>query len=1289
MLSAHVDAVGWDRKMAEQMWFSSGGDRVREAFESALAWCESCCVVSDAPTVDNRGDVLWLGLSQSVERVRGAILSNLEGADSDLIGPLYGAGRVRRVARTAHGNFAWFERGDEVRLLVAPAALNARTLIAPGPWLYGEYTRGELPEGLQATFDSAWAGSVPADPAEILSGPPGAAPELAYSRPIPSVKEVLGIRSVRDYLELEAEEQEQALWSALIGEGPLDLEQAIRLCAERLRSQGFLEYQRLHQDGRVYAAIEERLVAARRRGYRFDRPQSGFVRAIQPNVEHVTAEQWRDCLLGALTVGTHVDRDEAVRVGFENAQATYGVDAQRLRAGGRVDQALRSAINSAVRQGYLQRDGAAYLVRIAPNAAPTLRGLVETEATIEADPASAHDVAAATPPTSVEPLVETADTASEAAPQAEPPAPDPISDPTPAPEPLPPLDRDVQTLPLPTRALNWCARREVATVRQLISWEPEAFEQEKNVGRSTVRETREVVESLLGCSWEDARLAVQGGASTPGLLPGHEPGADFDSATDLLTAGGATGWAQLAAQLSAEERDIPVVDAQLPTRMRNFVKAEGIERLGEIFQRSHATLAATANLGRKSLNDTIDAVRELLTERAAPPVHTTFLQAWQAQLGALEPIARMIVTRRAGMHGERETLEELGAMFGITRERVRQIEARVLERLAERSRWRRLVEANLVTAFGSGRALPLELLAQDPWWAGMDQHEQLLDYVARRILGGELFLLEGPSGRRYLTKFSPSDLVARLENARTRVAKLEYPVETTVIDDILRSEAAELDPVMFAEFRQAIDELLLRDTNKPSVVLGYGRYWADDVIAFLNGQPEPVHIDVLEQNCGRGSLPDEVLHFKRGYVGLKRHFPDFDDWSQRLVPVALEVMQERPAGRQWLVPELHEELGERGLLPDWLGHWHLASLLRLSGQVDYLGRLRVALKDSGHDARLQYVELLQRVLIEAGTPLAFEDLLARARLQSDISDSSATLRVAAPPFVRLDHTRIGLVERDIPGGPQAVAGAIEAVVRALTETQIGLTPHQATQIVNQLSDVHATWTRHLVTSVLRSESTLRIDRTKNIGLDEWDDSRCPTRPEFMRREVQQAGGRLAMSNLYARMDAVYGRAPDRGSLGVMAQQVGLAIVGETIVRATSASAEPPVERTAINLSGIPTELREKFQELAQEPVSDLSALRTQVKQHVDAMADAYQVNEFVDLPRAHVIAQQCHRLLDAFVQLPPTDQHLAHAAIRYFVSWNDVTNDLDLGGLDDDAQIMNAVLTHLGLEDSQHGALAS
>jgi hypothetical protein len=1254
--------------MTQQIWFSSGGERVRATLEEAFAWCESWRLVADAPSTAQRGDAFWTQVHGHAKLLQGAVLANLKGADAEALRPLLQAHTVRSLAEGsgARGNFVWFERAQECRFFLAPGALASNTVTDGGPWLFWQGPQDQMPEGLQKVLDEAWSSSSPIADDDLLHDTP--APALPYSRLIPSVGDVLGIRTTPDYFELEVGDQELALWSTLIGEGAVDLEQAIRLSAERLRAQGLVEYQRLQQDERVYAALEERLRTARCRIDLFDRPHSGFVRAIQRDVDQLTADQWRDCLIGALDPGVHVDRDEAVRRGFGNAQKTYGLNAQRLRSGGRADQALRSAINSAIRQGYLARDGAAYLVLVAPPAAPTLRGLLAPQGSDSTRPA----LEPAEPGT-----VETgAEANAESVAVLEPP-------------PLAPLDRDVQTLPLPTRALNWAARREVTTVRDLVAWQPEAIEAEKNVGRRTVREMREVLEALLGHSWEAAHVAVHGGAASMTERASTATAAEDETATDALTSVGATGWAQLAASLTEQELETPLLDIHLPTRMSNYVRSERLERVGDLFKLSHASLASTSNLGRKSLDDTIDAVRDFLSERACAPVCPTFLQAWQAQLAVLEPIPRMIVTRRAGMHGERETLEELGAMLGVSRERVRQIEARVIGRLAERSRWRRSVEANLAAAFGSGRALPLTLLAQDFWWAGIDQQELLLDYVVRRIFEDQLFMLEAPSGKRYLTKFGPSEFVAHLESAKSRVAKLEYPVAMSAIAEILHAETAPLDPILFSELQHGVDELLLRDPARPELALGYGRYRADDVIAFLNGQPEPVRIEVLEEHCGRGTLPDGVLHFRRGVVGLKRHFPDFDDWTARLVPATLEVMQERPAGRQWLVPELHEALRERGLVPEWLGHWHLASLLRLSGQVDYLGRLRVALKDSGQEDRVQYVELLQRIVTEAGAPLAFDELLARARVQTDIPEATATLRVKALPFVRMDESRIGLIERDIPGGPQAVAAAIEAVVRVLRETQLGLTAHQATQIVNALSGTHATWSRQLVTSVLRNESTIRIDRTKNIGLDEWDDVRCPTRPEFMRREVQQAGGQLAMSQLYARMDAFYGRAPDRGSLGAMAQQVGLTVADDTISRGPLFAPDPAIERVGINLTGIPTELREMFQELVQEPLSEVAALRGQVKQHVDAMAHAYLVNEFVDLPGAHALAAQCALLLDRWDSLTVSDRHLANAAVRYFVSWDDIENDLDIGGLDDDKQIMKAVFTYLGLADPAYGTLAS
>jgi RNA polymerase primary sigma factor len=54
------------------------------------------------------------------------------------------------------------------------------------------------------------------------------------------------------------------------------------------------------------------------------------------------------------------------------------------------------------------------------------------------------------------------------------------------------------------------------------------------------------------------------------------------------------------------------------------------------------------------------------------------LRRW---LDLLDEKERQVLSLRFGLEGDAETLESIGRMFGVTRERVRQIEVRALEKL--------------------------------------------------------------------------------------------------------------------------------------------------------------------------------------------------------------------------------------------------------------------------------------------------------------------------------------------------------------------------------------------------------------------------------------------------------------------------------------------------------------------------------------------------------------------------------------------------------------------------------
>src|SRR5690606_36512921 len=199
------------------------------------------------------------------------------------------------------------------------------------------------------------------------------------------------------------EAQVGLVWDALIGSGPLELEDAVRTASRSLREQGYVSYQRLRRGGAVFTAIEGAIGRGIRAG-RFDRPRRLHVRAILPEADQFPREYWRDCLLNALPAEP-IDRESAMRAAADYAVDYYGLQHQRLRRGGRVERGIKSAINSAIRQGIVRRIGAG-----------TIQLLPPTEQLVDV----AQDSGVATEESVEEPVSATAAPTTVEAPSAEP-----------------------------------------------------------------------------------------------------------------------------------------------------------------------------------------------------------------------------------------------------------------------------------------------------------------------------------------------------------------------------------------------------------------------------------------------------------------------------------------------------------------------------------------------------------------------------------------------------------------------------------------------------------------------------------------------------------------------------------------------------------------------------------------------------------------------------------------------------------------------------------------------------
>ncbi|MCG5517226.1 MULTISPECIES: sigma-70 family RNA polymerase sigma factor, partial [unclassified Ectothiorhodospira] len=108
-----------------------------------------------------------------------------------------------------------------------------------------------------------------------------------------------------------------------------------------------------------------------------------------------------------------------------------------------------------------------------------------------------------------------------------------------------------------------------------------------------------------------------------------------------------------------------------------------------------------------------------------------------AVLEDLDDRHRGVIVMRFGLGGQEEmTLEEVGSRFSVTRERIRQIESKVLKWLSHDSR-----KAILGPFMGEGQGLPLQSLAQ-----GADRLKVRSSRSRRLATGGSPRSSEGHGG---------------------------------------------------------------------------------------------------------------------------------------------------------------------------------------------------------------------------------------------------------------------------------------------------------------------------------------------------------------------------------------------------------------------------------------------------------------------------------------------------------------------------------------------------------------
>jgi superfamily I DNA/RNA helicase len=712
-----------------------------------------------------------------------------------------------------------------------------------------------------------------------------------------------------------------------------------------------------------------------------------------------------------------------------------------------------------------------------------------------------------------------------------------------------PLEIPLDTLALPTRMASFVTRRELSTVRELAAIAPKDLIAERNLGRTSVAGTRVVLEPLLGMTWE----RFSAGADEDGAPPSTE------AAPSLAAAGAAGNWDALRRLLSDGQRAVPLSRIDLPARARGYAEREGLATLGELADRSRTDLVSAPNLGRATPKDIALAVAEHFAraENDVALFQSGLLELFKAVLQDLEPMERIILSRRSGITGSEATLEEIGEIFGVTRERIRQIEAGVCETLARRVGWTEPTRERLLGAVASG-AVPVDSLASDSWWTAACAYPAVIEFIASSILKLDLRIVVRDD-IAWLSPWPRQHIDGVAAKLRSSIAGITLPAPKAAVDELVHETAGALGPALERALAQEVLATLHveRTPDGSERVIGVGGTRRVEVLAILRAAPEPMRIEELFARLGvRTGIPDEVINFDRGLIGLRQHFPDYDLWRSRLAPEVRQLMQQLGPDRQWSTAELLEELRETHDLPSRFNSYWLAALLRDAEGIRYLGRNRVALAEStSAESRLYIHEALEKLLTDAGSPVPRSTLLEQIEAQLGASTIALSQVFTRPQFVRLADDRIGLRARDVPGGEPAIREATDLIESVLLRRDVGLSAWQAHLEVQALSPTHETWPRDLVLGLLRSDDRFRLNQSGSVGLATWENTRVPTRLELFRTALAASDGDVSADALMARIEAHYGERPTRATVAGIANQLDAVLDGEW-VRSRQDSTQP-------------------------------------------------------------------------------------------------------------------------------------
>lgn len=607
-------------------------------------------------------------------------------------------------------------------------------------------------------------------------------------------------------------------------------------------------------------------------------------------------------------------------------------------------------------------------------------------------------------------------------------------------------------LRLPRRAANVFANARLETVGDVLALGFDGLKRLPQLGAGSVRDFAHAISEFL--------LAGAGEGRQPASSTCERPPSDVVDRNDPF---------ELVNRASPQLLTVSLRRLRLPRRAVNVFMNARLETVGDVIALGFHGLMELPQFGAGSLRDLGQAISEFVEEQgddglqierargvgtssATAPVQSAksnsaaksllpegvqevgfagrFYDEFVGSLQRLSPRDAVVLAGRLGYGGPAQTLDELGALLGVTRERARQLEKRAVETV-KRQDWLHVLLRCAATLLEK-RIEPLYLdliAAEDVRFDGFQDHLSVLGRLVTEFSDEPIHVW--PLNDRLIATRLPEDafgslrqrILTHLESQLS--TKLTVSETRLVVESICAGSGA-------PELTGALWELLKpylhfsSDGGAAAHLVAVGRGLRPALLSIFDESERPLHFrEVRERLEGRGyEVPGDnglrtairssgMLLYGRSTYGTIRHLGLEPDVIAELRDELVEIIASEPE-HQWHAAELLEELQRRGFeATDDMDPYSVGALLDGVSEVAFLGRLvwtakqRVPLSPSD---RREVADLVEAVLVDAGRPLRKVEL--RRAIQRARGLNSNFLPQPTDRVIRLGGGKWGLVDRD-------------------------------------------------------------------------------------------------------------------------------------------------------------------------------------------------------------------------------------------------------------------------------------